>query len=377
MDKRERVLKALAHEEPDMVPVFSLGFEQSCTGYASYLKSPEREAASMNLPGIGDVTEPRFWNADLWAMHPWKEFKTEYYPPPDGFKDGHVLHFTGRVYRTEMTGTHSGRSFRWYHAGVFTSPQVVHAYWDRYGKPVDLIDDAQNYTPQVWQKYVDVLAPYLFPMAWLTLSIHEGLFEGMTLSRMAYFMRKEPAFVHELADAFLDANIELVKRFGEAGVELVFYSDDFAQKGRSILSRANFETFILPRYKKLYGACKKRGMQVIQHSCGQVGEYLPMLVDAGLDGIQSLEQEAGVDIAEIKANVGDRVTLVGGMDSSRVLSLGTPADVKADVEKCISIAAPGGGYIAGPGHTVLDVPWENVLALRAAIEKYRRHPDKH
>ncbi|MEX2683309.1 MAG: uroporphyrinogen decarboxylase family protein [Candidatus Sigynarchaeota archaeon] len=374
MNKRERVLKALAHEEPDMIPVFSLGFEQSCTAYAAFLKSPERNVASLDLPSIGDITEPRFWNADLWAMHPWKEFTTEYYPPPAEFEDGHVLHFTGRVYRAEMTGSRSGVPFRWYRAGAFTSPDIVHAYWDRYGKPVDLIDDSQDYSPRVWQKYVDALAPHVFPMAWLTLSIHEGLFEGMTLPRLAYFMRKKPAFVHEVADSFLDANIELAKRFGEAGVEVVFYSDDFAQKGRSILSRADFETFILPRYKKLYNACKKRGMQVIQHSCGQVGEYLPLLVDAGLAGIQALEQEAGVDLAEIKENLGDRVTLVGGMDSSRVLSFGTPADVEDDVKRCIATAARGGGYIAGPSHTLLDVPWSNVLALREAIEKHRRYP---
>jgi hypothetical protein len=376
MDKRERVLKALAHEEPDMVPVFSLGFEQSCTGYTSYLKSPEKKAASLTLSGIGEVTEQRFWNADLWAMHPWKEFTTEFYPPPAEFKGGHVLHFTGRVYRQELTGSNSGVPFRWYHTGVFTSPDIVHAYWNKYGKPADLIDDTQDYSPQAWQKYVNALSPHVLPMAWLTLSIHEGLFEGMTLPRMAYYMKKKPAFIHELADAFLDANLELAKRFGEAGVEVVFYSDDFAQKGRSILSPADFEAFILPRYKKLYDACKKRGMQVIQHSCGQVGEYLPMLADAGLDGIQALEPTAGVDIAAVKALVGDRMTLVGGMDSSRVLSLGTPADVEADVKRCIKAAAAGGGYFAGPSHTLLDVPWENVLAMRAAIEKYRRYPLK-
>ncbi|NMC05152.1 MAG: hypothetical protein GYA24_08075 [Candidatus Lokiarchaeota archaeon] len=374
MNKRERVLKALAHEEPDMVPIFCLGFEQSCTGYAAYLKSPEKKAASLSLPGIGDVTEPRFWHADLWAMHPWKEFTTEYYPPPVGFEDGYVLHFTGRIYRTEMVGSRTGLPLRWYHAGAFTSPEIVYAYWDQHGKPADLIDDAQDYSAQVWQKYIEALAPHAFPMAWLTLSIHEGLFEGMSLPRMAYYMKKKPSFVHELADAFLDANIELAKRFSEAGVEVVFYSDDFAQKGRSILSRADFETFILPRYKKLYDTCKKRGMQVIQHSCGQVGEYLPMLVDAGLAGIQALEQEAGVDLAALKESLGDRVTLVGGMDSSRVLSLGTPADVVADVKKCIAAAARGGGYIMGPGHTLLDVPWENVLALRAAMVKHRRYP---
>ena len=36
----------------------------------------------------------------------------------------------------------------------------------------------------------------------------------------------------------------------------------------------------------------------------------------------------------------------------------------------------GGGYFAGPSHNILNVPWENVLAFRAAIEKYRDYPLK-
>ena len=373
MNKRERVLKALHLEEPDLVPIYSLGFEPSCTGYQAFLKSPEFKQYELKLPEVGDITEQRFWNADLWAMHPWKEFTTEYYPPPKEF-EGYSLHFTGRLYRSEMTGSHTSVPFRWYHGGLFTSPDIVHAYWDQYGKPADLIDDTQDYSPQVWNKYVSALSPYVYPMAWLTLSIHEGIFEGMTLGRLAYYMKKQPAFVHEIASAFLDANLELVKRFGEAGVEVVFYSDDFAQHGRSILSNKDFETFILPYYKKLYQACKKRGMLVVQHSCGHVDEFLPMLADAGLNCIQSLEPAASVDLAGLKEKLGSRMAFAGGVDSTRVLTFGTTRDVEADVKRCIVAAAYGGGYLVGPSHTILDVPWDNVLALRAAIEKYRKYP---
>ncbi|HME54517.1 MAG TPA: uroporphyrinogen decarboxylase family protein [Candidatus Lokiarchaeia archaeon] len=373
MNHRDRVLKALQHEEPDLVPIYSLGFEPTCTTYQQFMKSNEFKVNATNIPGVGDITEQRFWHADLWAMHPWKEFTTEYYPVPKGY-EGYSLHFTGRVYRQETTGSRSGVPFRWYHTGLFTSPEIVHEYWDRHGKPVDLIDDSQDYSPQVWNSYVEALSPYVYPMAWLTLSIHEGLFEGMTLSKLAYYIKKQPEFVHEIADAFLDANLELIKRFGEAGVEVVFYSDDFAQHGRSILSRKDFETFILPRYKQLYDACKKQNMLVVQHSCGFVDEFLPLVVDAGLDAIQSLEPAAGVDLAGLKENYGDRIAFLGGMDSTRVLCFGTPEDVVNDVRRCISAAGHSGGYFAGPAHTILDAPWENIIAFRDAIEKCRKYP---
>ncbi|MFX1446393.1 MAG: uroporphyrinogen decarboxylase family protein, partial [Promethearchaeota archaeon] len=101
---------------------------------------------------------------------------------------------------------------------------------------------------------------------------------------------------------------------------------------------------------------------------------LPDMVDAGLDCIQALEPAAGVDLAQLKETLGDRVAFMGGMDSSNILNFGTPEDVKEDVKKCIKAAAPGGGYFAGPSHNILNAPWENMLALKAALEKYRKYP---
>ena len=67
---------------------------------------------------------------------------------------------------------------------------------------------------------------------------------------------------------------------------------------------------------------------------------------------------------------------MGGMDSSRILNFGTPKDVEEEVKRCIKAAGQGGGYFAGPSHHVLHAPWENILALRSAIEKYRKYPLK-
>ncbi|GAH01381.1 unnamed protein product, partial [marine sediment metagenome] len=41
---------------------------------------------------------------------------------------------------------------------------------------------------------------------------------------------------------------------------------------------------------------------------------------------------------------------------------------------CLKAAGQGGGYVIGPSHDILNIPWENILALRDAIEKYRKYP---
>jgi uroporphyrinogen decarboxylase len=210
-------------------------------------------------------------------------------------------------------------------------------------------------------------------MAFVPVAIHESLFEGMTMSRVAYYMRKNPQFIHEVLNEYTKLNIEVIKRFHEAGVDIVFYSDDLGYKGRSILSIEQFKKFILPYYKKLYKACEQRGMFIVQHSCGFIDKNLPYMVEAGLNCIQALEPAAGVDLAHLKQSFGHKLSFMGGIDSSRILKFGTPDDIVQEVKRCVKSAGYNGGYFVGPSHNILNAPWENIKVLRNAIEKYRKY----
>ena len=386
LSKRERVIRTLEHnDEPDMVPIHYLGFERTGTAYQQFLESDEFHESNMYIENdfskedyrwAGNITELRFWNVDCHSMDPWRHrMKSEVIEGPPEYPNSYIIPTSGRVFqRVEQVKT--GLSYAWYVDGVFHTPEIVHSYWDEYGKPSEHISDEVNYSPKVWEKFVESLSPYLYPMARLMIAMNEALFEGMTVGRVVYNMRKNPQFIHEVMSEYTKVNLEFIKRYAEAGIDTVFYYDDLGYKGRSMFSLENFRTFMLPYYKKIYQECHKHGMFVVQHSCGYIDKLLPDMVDAGLDGIQSLEPAAGVDLALLKETLGDRVSLWGGMDSTRVLSFGTPKDVEEEVKRCIKTAGKGGGYFAGPSHNILNVPWENVLAFRAAIEKYRKYPLK-
>jgi uroporphyrinogen decarboxylase len=213
-------------------------------------------------------------------------------------------------------------------------------------------------------------------MANLFMPMHENLFEGMTVARATYYMRKKPEFIHDVMKEYTKANLEMIKRLAEAGVDVAFYYDDLGMKGRTIFSIQNLQKFIIPYYKKLYQECKKHGMFIVQHSCGYIDEILPHLVDAGLDCIQALEPAAGVNLGHLKDTLGNKVSFMGGLDSSRVLSFGTPREIEEHVKSFIMAAGQGGGYFVGPSHNILNVPWENCISLRDAMVKHRNYPLK-
>jgi uroporphyrinogen decarboxylase len=82
-----------------------------------------------------------------------------------------------------------------------------------------------------------------------------------------------------------------------------------------------------------------------------------------------------MDTAELKGAFGDRLVFHGGIDTQQVLPFGTPEDVRQDVRQRIKDLAPGGGYILAPVHNVQeDVPPENLIAMRDAVEEFGTYP---
>ncbi len=385
LSKRERVIRTLELDDNiDMLPVHYLGFEFSASSYQRFLKTDEYNKNKMFIENdfsrvkycwAGDITELRFWNVDCHSMDPWgpKKYKEPTKRAPPEYPECMISAMDGRIWKM-VKQVDTGLAYLWYVDGHFRTPEIVHHYWDKYGKPSELVNDKLNYTPQIWDGYVDSLKKYLYPMAFVPIAIHESLFEGMTMSRVAYYMRKNPQFIHEVLNEYTKLNIEVIKRVHEAGVDIIFYSDDLGYKGRSILSIEQFKKFILPCYKKLYNACKQRGMFIVQHSCGYVDKNLPHMAEAGLNCIQALEPAAGVDLTYLKQTLGDRLSFMGGIDSSRILNFGSPKDIVEEVKRCVKAAGNNGGYFVGPSHNILTTPMENLKVLRDAIEKYRKYP---
>ena len=380
LSKRERVFKALELDgEPDVVPINVFGFEHTGTSFQAYKNSPESKKVTWVKPKSSKlkfyITEQRFWNVDIFAMDPfgYVKLKTRTKKAPPEYPDCYIDLLDGRIYKNvNQVGT--GLSYRWYVGGYYTTPEILHSYWDQYGRPSELILDKINYSPQLWEEFVEEVSPYFYPMVIMPINPTESLFNGLSLVRLAYYMRKDRQFIHEVMGEYAKTNIEIIKRLAEAGVDIIFFGDDFGYKNNPIFSLKDFRELILPYHKMMYDVCKKNGMLTVLHSCGKVDDFLPDLVSIGLNCIQSLEATAGVDLKGLKESLGDKLCFMGGLDSSGVLTFGTPQDVENNVKKCLMDAGQGGGYVIGPSHDILNMPWNNVLAMRAAIEKYRKYP---
>ena len=110
------------------------------------------------------------------------------------------------------------------------------------------------------------------------------------------------------------------------------------------------------------------------HSDGAVTPLLPDILCLDVDVIHPLEPLPATDHAAIKAEFGERVAFLGGIDISHAMR-GTKEDVIAEVRRRIERLAPSGGYILAPAnHLQADVPPENVITLFEAAREFGRYP---
>ncbi|MGC8863654.1 MAG: uroporphyrinogen decarboxylase family protein, partial [Armatimonadota bacterium] len=130
----------------------------------------------------------------------------------------------------------------------------------------------------------------------------------------------------------------------------------------------HWREFIKPRIKRVYERAKSAGRFVMQHSCGDIYELLPDLIEIGLDVYQTFQPEI-YDVKTVKREFGRDLTFWGGISTQAVLPWVTPDEVKRVAREMIAAVGAGGGYIAAPTHAIPgDVPPENIVALVEAFQ---------
>lgn len=203
----------------------------------------------------------------------------------------------------------------------------------------------------------------------------EPLIAQIGIDSIGRFGRKDPAFLDSICDTIMIAQRKKMEALARTDAPAIIIPDDCAYKGRPILSPAMYKRFIIPHLARQIAIAHKGGKVVLLHSDGFIEPYYPLFIDIGLDAHQSLEPVAGMDLKHCKETYGDKLSLVGNMDSSRLLPYGTRDDVIAATKQCLRDGAPGGGYMFSPCTDLTDsCKLGNVEVMMATYKRYRQYP---
>ena len=147
---------------------------------------------------------------------------------------------------------------------------------------------------------------------------------------------------------------------------VVYCGEDICYGSGPICSPRLLEQVYFPHLRRAFEPLKDAGMQIIWHSDGYIMPIIHQLIDAGADGFQGLEEDHGMHLAEVAAMTNrDGVPLViwGSVSVTSTLPHGTVEDVRADVRRCLDLAARRGGHLfLAPSSSVgPEVPTENII----------------
>lgn len=174
-------------------------------------------------------------------------------------------------------------------------------------------------------------------------------------------------------------NLEKLKTYLKDNIDIIVIDGyDFAGQDKEFFSPEIFEELFLPFYKiqnKWIHA--NTGWKTIQHICGSIHRFLPLLIESNLDIINPVQISAkGMEPFYLKNNFGDKIVFWGGgIDIQRTLQFGTTEQIRQEVIENLKVFAPGGGYVFHPTHNIQQgTPPENIITAYETAIKFGVYP---
>jgi uroporphyrinogen decarboxylase len=181
------------------------------------------------------------------------------------------------------------------------------------------------------------------------LSIHgDATYSVPSGERMMEFVERiadEPQEVKDQAQRRVDHALAEGERYARAGaIDGFILCADYCFNDGPFLSPAMFDEFVTPYLTQLCQGYREQGHYVIKHTDGNILPILESLVSAGPHALHSLDPQGGIDIAEIKRRVGERVCLIGNVNCA-LMDTGTDEEVVESARYALRHGMPGGGYV--------------------------------
>ena len=412
MNSRERVLAAIAHKQPDQVPV-DLGSTPSsgisAIAYSNLLKAIGRtdlpvqiydvvqQLAQLDMSIIDrfgvDVldigrafnTEEKDWHETILANGDKAFYPIHFNPVKQADGSYHCYDEDGKRLLALMP------------QGATFFDQSYFPYINGFPENYDTLDEEMGRV--LWSRYVH--SPWDHtqdPDFWKTLREKTlqlrastdkalmivcgcNLFEwGTFLRRMDNFLMDllcEPDQVARMLDQLLERHLAtLAKVCDSVGdiVDIIRFGDDLGMTSGPFMDVDTYRSLFKPRHKQLCDYVKTHSqMHTFIHSCGSISSLMPDLIEAGIEIFNPVQTNARQMEPEfLKKEFGQDCRLCGGgVETVVTLNNGTPEQVREQVLERLEIMSAGGGFVFNTVHNILpDVPPQNILAMFDAVKEF-------
>ena len=187
----------------------------------------------------------------------------------------------------------------------------------------------------------------------------------------------EPEEVERLLDALMELHLATLERVCDAVgdvCDILRFGDDLGMDSGPLMQPEIYRELFKPRHTMLTDYVHRNsGMRTFLHSCGSLYKLLPDLIEAGYDIINPVQiSSRDMEPERLKREFGKDITFWGGgCDTRNILNRGSVAQVRDHVKHQIETLMPGGGFVFSAVHNIMpDCPPENIEAMFETAEAY-------
>ena len=198
-----------------------------------------------------------------------------------------------------------------------------------------------------------------------------GAFERM--NQMIGFENALTAFyeypdeVHAFFDAMCEYKLKCIEMAHKyIKPDVIHMHDDWGTNDNMFFSPEIWREFIKPLEKRYADKIHELGMIYMHHSCGYITQIIPDLVEIGVDCINPMMVKNDID--SIMEQYGDKITVMGGVDSQTMEILATPEDTKKIVREAMDKYVNKGRYLP----FIIPIRQETFGMYMEAVNEYGR-----
>ncbi|MEA1965155.1 MAG: uroporphyrinogen decarboxylase family protein [Candidatus Aerophobetes bacterium] len=188
-----------------------------------------------------------------------------------------------------------------------------------------------------------------------------------------------PEYIKEIFDIQCEIalkNLELSYQVVGDKIDIIMLSGtDFGSQNGPFISPDMYRELYKPFHKRINGwVHKNTPWKTFYHSCGSVVDFLDDFVKAGVDILNPVQISAkSMDPIMLKEKYGERLVFWGGgVNTQKTLPFGSSEEVRNEVSEHCRIFGKGGGYVFNTVHNIQSkVPLNNLMAMFQAVKEFK------
>lgn len=190
----------------------------------------------------------------------------------------------------------------------------------------------------------------------------------MGIERHLYAFYDQPELIHRINNDLVEWMLRVVDRVCDICIpDFMTFGEDMSYNNGPMLSKKQFDTFMLPYYRRIVPKLKERGILTIVDSDGDITKPATWFAEAGIEGMLPLERQAGVDVAAIRAKH-PAMRFIGCFDKM-TMNRGEAA-MRAEFERLLPTARQGGFLISVDHQTPPGVSYPDYLVFLRLFREY-------